>query len=135
MRGSRHQPVITGKYGERFMTSKKRTPGAGGARGSKKHSKKSQNRTRKRKRAQRFAPRRAYWLYDGQTLLGTMFVKYTGETLVFDATRRPVGVYPTQKAAAAAIGASKFADAARNRLFGPVAFASGLPSHFLGISA
>jgi hypothetical protein len=117
------------------MASGKQNPSAGGARASGNRRKKSPRNSRKHKRAQPFTPRREYWLYDGQILLGTLFVKYTGETQAFDSTRRSVGVYPTQKAAAVAIGASKLADEARNRLFGPVAYSTGLPSHFLGIPA
>jgi hypothetical protein len=81
---------------------------------------------RSRKRAQPFAPRRECWLYDGQTLLGTLFVKHSGETLAFDSARAVVGAYPTQKAAAAAVDA-----AARSRVLGPVAYTTGLPEHFL----
>src|SRR6267154_4057278 len=131
------------------MTRTKRNPGAGGTRVSGKNVPTknspyhSQTRAipqpRRRKPAEnRAAPRRAYTVYDGRTLLGTfVWNERTQQALAWNAWRRFVGQFGSFQAAARAIGRAAITERqaaeARRRLADPhPPFATGLPEHFLG---
>jgi hypothetical protein len=126
------------------MASKKRNPGAGGARVSRKNHVRSKDAANNSQRKGALQPlsggttRRSCAVYDGRDRIGVfVWNEATREALAWNAARRFIGRFGSFRAAAQAIGCTAATERqsaeARRRLADPhPPFASGLSQRFMG---